>query len=155
MNKVFEDYLSELQTDMVAICLEYVDNHAEDIYVYCSYEPEMYAFDVFFRINGKVVRRNNLNDAVNEIGKKSMFYDTSEDRQEAVLDIGLKNLEEINKKCKEFGKEMPTEIKLHYNVKQNSLKGQYRYDLVYSNDDELLPDDIFELWFEGVKQSNL
>lgn len=43
---------------------------------------------------------------------------------------------------------MPTEIKLHYNVKQNRLKGKYRDDLVYSNADELLPDDIFELWNE-------
>lgn len=49
---------------------------------------------------------------------------------------------------------MPTEIKLHYNVKQNSLKGKYRYDLVYSNDEELLPDDIFNFWFEEVKNVN-
>jgi len=42
---------------------------------------------------------------------------------------------------------------LHYNVKQNSLKGNYRYDLVYSNDDELLPDDIFEQWFEEFKEN--
>ncbi|MER2072481.1 MAG: DUF600 domain-containing protein, partial [Psychrobacillus sp.] len=46
------------------------------------------------------------------------------------------------------------EIKLYYNVKQNSLKGKYRYELVYSNDDELLPDDIFDLWFEEVKGNN-
>ncbi|MGE8078326.1 DUF600 domain-containing protein [Peribacillus loiseleuriae] len=158
MNKVFEDYFSELQTDMVAICLEYVENQAEDIYIYCSYEPEMYAFDVFYKINGQVVLKNNINVAVNDInnaGNKTVFYDTSEERQEAVLDIGLKNLEEIYKKCKEFDREMPTEIKLHYDVKQNSLKGQYRYDLVYSNDDELLPDDIFDLWFEEVEKSNL
>lgn len=29
MSKVFEDYFSELQADMVSICLEYVDNMAE------------------------------------------------------------------------------------------------------------------------------
>ncbi|WP_439951054.1 hypothetical protein [Robertmurraya korlensis] len=75
-------------------------------------------------------------------------------RQEAVLDIGIENLEKIHGKCKEYEKEMPTEIKLHYNVKQNSLKGNYRYDLVYSNDEELLPDDIFDFWFEEVKNGN-
>jgi hypothetical protein len=79
----------------------------------------------------------------------------SGDKQEVVLDTGLKNLEEIHKLYKEFDREMPTEMQLHYDVKQNSLKGQYRYDLVYSNDDELLPDDIFDLWFEEVKQSYL
>ncbi|EQB36670.1 hypothetical protein M948_16695 [Virgibacillus sp. CM-4] len=35
MSKVFEDYFSELQADMVGICLEYVENEAEDIYIYC------------------------------------------------------------------------------------------------------------------------
>ena len=158
MSKVFEDHLADLQTDMVAICLEYVEKNADDIYIYCSYEPEMYAFDVFYKINGQVVLKHNINDAINaisETGKIPLLYDTSEERQEAVLDIGLKNLEEIHKKCEEYGREMPTEIKLHYNVKKNSLKGKYRYDLVYSNDEELLPDDIFELWFEEVKKTNL
>lgn len=49
---------------------------------------------------------------------------------------------------------MPTVIKLHYNVKENSLKGQYSYDIVYSNDDSLLPDDIFDSWFDEVKKYN-
>ena len=156
MSKKFEDYFSELQADMVAICLEYVKNEAEDIYIYCSYEPEMYVFDVFYKINSQFVFKHNLNDAVNsEIGKKTLIYDTSEQRQEVFLDIGLENLEEIHEKCKEYGREMPTEIKLHYNVKRNSLKGKYRYDLVYSNDEELLPDDIFELWFEEVRSGNV
>lgn len=157
MNKVFEDYFSRLQADMVAICLEYVENEAEDIYIYCSYEPEMYVFDVFFKKNNQVVYKHNLNDTSfsgKSVVNKALVYDTSEQRQEAVLDIGIENLEKIHEKCKEYGREMPTEIKLHYNVKQNSLKGKYRYDLVYSNDDELLPDDIFDLWFEEVKSAN-
>ena len=31
----------------------------------------------------------------------------------------------------------------------------YKYELVYSHDNELLPDDIFDLWFDDVKNSNL
>lgn len=34
MSKVFENYFSELQADMVSICLEYVDDRAEKIYIY-------------------------------------------------------------------------------------------------------------------------
>lgn len=157
LSKIFEDYFSELQADMVAICLKYVENKAEDIYIYCSYELEMYTFDVFFKINDQYVFKHNLNDAVNSISKmdkKDLIYDTSEQRQEAVLDIGLENLEKIHEICKEYGKEMPTEMKLHYNVKQNSLKGKYRYDLVYSHHEELLPDDIFDCWFEEVKKGD-
>jgi hypothetical protein len=156
MEKVFEDYFSEYQSDMVAICLEYVDNKADDIYIYCSYEPKMYVFDVFYKINGKIVHKHQLNEAIkNSEGQYNVVYDVSRERQKATLRIGNENLKLIHKKCEEFNKEMPTEIKLHYNVKQNSLKGQYKYDLVYSNDDELLPDDIFDIWFEDVKQRNL
>jgi hypothetical protein len=54
----------------------------------------------------------------------------------------------------EFNKEMPTEMKLHYDVKHNRLKGKYKYDLVYSNDDELLPDDIFDSWYKEIKKEN-
>ncbi len=49
MPKVFEDYFSELQANMVAVCLEYVEDRADDIFIYCSYEPKIYAFDVFLR----------------------------------------------------------------------------------------------------------
>jgi hypothetical protein len=64
MKKEFDRYLAELQTKMVAVCMEYVENRADDIYIYASYEPEMYAFNVFYRINDKVVRKNQLNEAV-------------------------------------------------------------------------------------------
>ncbi|MCM3720611.1 DUF600 domain-containing protein [Solibacillus isronensis] len=153
--KVFEDYFSELQTDMVAICLEYVDNKADEIFIYCSYEPKMYVFDFFYKINGKVVHNHPLNETVKGSNSpQNQVYDVSKERQKAALRIGNQNLKHIHKKCEEFKKDMPTEMKLYYNVKQNSLKGKYRYELVYSNDDKLLPDDIFDLWFEEVKGNN-
>ncbi len=151
---MFEDYFSEVQADMVAVCLEYVENEADDIYIYCSYEPEMYAFDVFFKINNHLVHKHHVNEAVNSgssTGEKVMI-DTSTHRQEAVLDIGIENVRRLHEICKEYGREMPTEIKLHYNVKNGDLKGKYRYDCVYSNDEVLLPDDIFDLWFEEVSK---
>src|SRR5699024_685346 len=102
--KVFEDYLTDLQADMVDICLEYVENEAEDIYIYCSYEPEMYVFDVFFKINNQIACKHNLNDVIkstSKVDKRELKYDTSEERQGAVLDIGLENLEKIHEKCTE------------------------------------------------------
>ncbi|WP_286166437.1 DUF600 domain-containing protein [Bacillus sp. E(2018)] len=150
MEKVFEDYFSELQADMVAICLEYVEHKADDIFIYCSYEPKMFVFDVFYRINGKLVHKNQLNHAVEQ-----HIYDVSSDRQNAVLKLGNENLKSIHKKCEEFNRDMPTEIKIHYDVKENSLKAHYKYELVYSHVNELLPDDIFDSWFDDVKNSNL
>lgn len=67
MNKVFEDFFSELQADMVSICLEYVSNNADTIFIYCSFEEKVISSDFFFLINGKVVRKNKLNDALEKM----------------------------------------------------------------------------------------
>src|SRR5699024_6895303 len=147
--KVFEDYFSELQADMIAICLEYVENEAENIYIYCSYEPEMYVFDFCYKINGNIVHKHQLNEAVKESNNPhEQDYEISKERQVTALKKGNTNLTSINEKCKKYDREMPTEIKLHYNVTQNSLNGNYKDVLVYSIHEELLPDDMFDLWFE-------
>ena len=152
MSKTFEDFFSELQTDMVAVCMEYVNNQADDIYIYGSYEPQMYFFDVFYRVNKQTVHKHELNNVREQDNEEvKPEYNISDERQWALLDVGLEDLKEIHKIHKEFNREMPTEIKLHYDVKQNKLSGKYRYDLVYSNSEELLPDHIFNAWFEEVK----
>lgn len=69
-----------------------------------------------------------------------------------MLDIGITNLQRIHELCKKFNRDMPTEMKICYDVKNNSLKAAYRYDLVYSNDELLHPNDIFNEWFEEVKK---
>ncbi|HLR52446.1 MAG TPA: hypothetical protein VK072_06165 [Candidatus Avamphibacillus sp.] len=74
------------------------------------------------------------------------------DRQKSPIKTGVNNLTLIHQKCQEFNQDMPTEIKLHYNVKENSLKAKYKYELVYSNDETLLPDDISDQWFSEMKK---
>ena len=84
MGKVFEDYFSELQADMVAICLEYVENRAEKIYIYCSFENGMISSGFFYRVNGKIVKKNKLNDVIVDGQKK---YDVSIERQKGAINI--------------------------------------------------------------------
>lgn len=147
MTKVFEDYFSELQADMVTICLDYVEDNVDDIYIYCSYEPDMYAFDVFFKVDKSLLELHQVNDYIN-IREP---YNSKEERQFELLDNGTKDLKKIHEVRKKFDRDMPTEMKIHYNVKENSLKADYKYDYVYSNDNDLLPDDIFDKWYEEVK----
>ena len=147
MAKVFEDYFSELQTDMVAICMEYSEHKADDIYIYCSWEGNMYGFDVFFKVQEIVVHRYELNNISPE-------FDTSVERQKGMLSIGNQNLKLINEICKEYNHDMPTEIKLHYNVKENSFQAKYKYELVYSNNEDILLHDPFDKWFEEVKSES-
>ena len=93
--KIFEDYFSEYQADMVSICLEYVDWRADAIYIYCSYESNTIYGDCFFEITKKVVKKHQLNDIK---GKEEGFeYDVSEERQKALLNIILENIKKITK----------------------------------------------------------
>lgn len=152
MSKVFEDYFSELQADMVSICLEYVRNMAEKKYIYCSCEEKVLSSDFFYCIGGKVKERHKLNYG-NDTEKNNIF-DTSPERQDMVLDILGEDIKKIITLCKEYNREMPTEIKLIYDVRKNSLKAEYKYDLVYSNDPVKTADDIAMEWFEQIKAEN-
>lgn len=149
MDKVFEDYFSELHADMVSICLEYVNDKADKIYIYCSHEENCISSGFFYCINNKVVQRHELNDALNETS--DFIYDTSGARQGGVLKIINDNIEKIIDLCKEYNRDMPTEIKLVYDVTKNSLRAEYKYDLLYSNDPVKTADDIEEEWFQQIK----
>ncbi|WP_311283303.1 DUF600 domain-containing protein [Rossellomorea marisflavi] len=148
--KVFEEYISELQTNLVELCLDFVDWKADEIYMYGSYEPDAYYFNAFFNVQGKMVLKHKLNDTSFE--KNNNLYDLSTQRQIEFQRIGTEILEEIHKRCKEFNSEMPTEMKLRYIRKNNKLQGRYNYDVVYSHDEELLPNNVFKAWFEEVKE---
>ncbi|KZE37588.1 hypothetical protein AV656_11045 [Bhargavaea cecembensis] len=136
---------------MVAVCMEYVEDRADDIYIYGSYEPEMYSWNVFYRVSGKVVRKHRLNDALQQSHEEVEQYDVSDERQRLLLKVGMEDLTKLHDLCREYNMDCPTEIKLHYDVKENKLAAKYQYDLIYSNDEELLPSHIFDAWFEEVK----
>ncbi|MFA0814256.1 MAG: hypothetical protein ACC608_00540 [Anaerofustis sp.] len=148
MTKVFEDYFSELQADMVDICLEYVEDKATKIYIYCSDEEGFISSNFFYLINGNIFKKHKINDAIDS---GSFRYDTSSERQSAVLNIINEDIMKIQDLCQEYKREMPTEMKLEYDVNKNSLNAQYRYDLVYSNDPEKTDDDMANEWFEELK----
>ncbi len=148
---VFEDYFSEFQADMVSICLEYVENRADKIFIYCSFESGIVSSDYFYSISGKILERHKLNDVVLISGKK---YDVSPERQKDVIKVLNDDIKNIIKVCKEYNREMPTEMKLVYDVQKNSLKADYKYELVYSNDPVKTADDIAMEWFERIQVIN-
>ena len=56
MARVFEDAFADLQADMVSICLEYVEERADKVFVYCSSEMGMIYCNCFFQIRGDVLK---------------------------------------------------------------------------------------------------
>lgn len=71
--KEYEDKFSELQADMISICMEYVEDRADKVYVYASREEGVTLSDFFYLINGKYVEPHKLNDALEE-GRKATIH---------------------------------------------------------------------------------
>lgn len=145
MSKIFEDFFSEIQADMVNICLEYVDRNAEELYIYCSNENNTMSVSYFYKINNIILERHEVNKELKEI-------DVSISRQQQVISILLNDLQKLENLCKKYNKEVPTEIKIKYNVSKNSLKAQYKYEIVYSNDESKTSENIEQKWINELKK---
>lgn len=140
---VFEDCFSKLQADMVSICLEYVQGKADKIYIYTCFEPRVKGEGFFFLINGQLLRRGDITQEIPE---------ADIDLQVQVIDIIHDDLYKLNSICQQFNQPMPTEIKMIYDVKKNSLSANYQYDLIIQTSDTLMPQLVEDAWFEEIKQ---
>ena len=145
MNRVFEDQLMEIQSDMISLSLEYVENKAEIVYIYVVLEDGLVSFDVFYKIGGFISEKSDVNEYLSE------KINDSDDIQFSLLEYGIEDAEKIEVLFKENSKEVPTEIRLVFDVKNNSLKSNYRYDAMYEKNEDLSVSDVFEAWIQEEK----
>ncbi|EGO8080920.1 hypothetical protein HRF80_05845 [Enterococcus faecalis] len=150
MTKIFEDEFMEWQADMVDIVDEYTEGRAENIYLYGSIEDGGYFFNLFFKIKGKILFMHQVNSVLSE---KDLKFDTSDYNQGKVLEVGVDDLQKVADICKKYSKDIPTELKLFYDVKNNSLDAKYKYNPMYSDTYEIGPDDLFISWYEQAKSA--
>lgn len=122
---IFEDQLMEIQSDMISLSLEYVENKAEIVYIYVVLEDGLVSFDVFYKIGGFISEKSDVNEYLSE------KINDSDDIQFSLLEYGIEDAEKIEVLFKENSKEVPTEIRLVYDVKNNSLESNYIYDAMY------------------------
>ena len=89
----FENKFMEVQASMISLAMEYVQNQAEKLYIYCISEEALFSFDVFYKINGTVTKMY----AVNEIINKKV--DTSKNMMVAVQRFGLEDIQKMLDVC--------------------------------------------------------
>ena len=142
---IFEDQLMEIQSDMISLSLEYVENKAEIVYIYVVLEDGLVSFDVFYKIGGFISEKSDVNEYLSE------KINDSDDIQFSLLEYGIEDAEKIEVLFKENSKEVPTEIRLVFDVKNNSLKSNYRYDAMYEKNEDLSVSDVFEAWIQEEK----
>lgn len=142
---IFEDQLMEIQSDMISLSLEYVENKAETVYIYVVLEEGLVSFDVFYKIGGFISEKSDVNEYLSE------KINDSDDIQFSLLEYGIEDAEKIEVLFEENSKEVPTEIRLVYDVKNNSLKSNYIYDAMYEKNEDLSVSDVFEAWIQEEK----
>lgn len=124
MNSSFEKQFSELQADMISVCLEYCERKSEMIFIHIICENNSIFSNFFFRIDGIMRKKGRLNDAAAPV---------SIVRQKEALSIITKDVREIISLCEKNGRPVPTEFKLVYDVAMGSLKADYSYESVTSS----------------------
>lgn len=145
MNRVFEDQLMDIQSDMISLSLEYLENKEETVYIYVVLEDGLVSFDVFYKIGGFISEKSDVNEYLSE------KINDSDDIQFSLLEYGIEDAEKIEVLFEENSKEVPTEIRLVYDVKNNSLKSNYIYDAMYEKNEDLSVSDVFEAWIQEEK----
>ena len=121
MGKVFEDYLSDIQKDMVSICLEYANYKVDKVFVYASNENNVISSDCFFEINHSIVKKSKLKEI------DSALYDTSAQRQIACLKALTNDIKENTS----------TSYDLYEIFTENELQALYTQFTTTYGDDEL------------------
>ena len=111
----------KVQASMISLAMEYVQNQAEKVYIYCISEEALLSFDVFYKINGILTKMYAVNEIINR------KVDTSKNMMVTVQRFGLEDIQKMLDVCQEYNREHPTEMWLIYDSQKNSLDSCYSY----------------------------
>lgn len=131
---------------MLEACYEFTnwnDEEIDVIYIYCSLEEGLFP-KWFYRVNSLIVKAHELNDHV------KLKCDTSIKKQREILTILEDNLVDIDIAFETNQKEIPTRIKISFNVRNN----KFNVDLEYNKElmgTELDDHDLLERWMDELK----
>ena len=137
----FEDQFTELQADMVAVCLEYAEGMADTVFIYASCEGDIISSNFFYRVNGRLKKKHKLND------NSDRHIDTSVKRQQYVMKVLNDDIEKTKALCAGLKRPMPTEMKLVFDLKTKALSAKYQYEPIYTNSIDKTAMTISEDWF--------
>lgn len=134
MGKVFEDAFMDIQAGIIGLCREATKDCVDRIYAYCMIDGRSYSFNAFFTVKGKAVFLSDLG--------------VPADTHRLFLTLGTQDTKKIKKVCEEYGKPVPTEIKMIYDVKTREFTADYQYKPVRTMDVGF--PDLFMGWINEI-----
>lgn len=135
----FEDAFTDLQSEYVSLCLEYLSNanvKATRIYIYIYQTKRQRMFNAFFEIEGSII-------SAGEIG--------TEEQSDEFLDVGTDDIQRLIDICDKYQHPCPNEFKLIFEVQSRKFDAQYGYE-DYSEKNEVDSVDVFLEWLSENKQ---
>lgn len=139
MQKNFEEEFMDIQSGLISLCLEAVEGKADKVYAYVSNEAKSRAFNAFFESKGEIKSAGKMID--------------DRDVLKQFFNIGIEDIERMNKLCDTYGMKKPTELKMIYDVKNGKYQADYRYDEVCSAKTDLVAHEVFFAWMDEVRQT--
>ena len=147
----FEDLFSAFQSEMIRQGIALAENQAEKIYIYSDLEDGAFTAKPFFRINGEYYTEGDMSKAVKE-GKMASALSKQEKS-----DIGwtiMAYAVAVRWLCRDYGRDIPTVIKLIYDAKTRQVRAQYGYERLKSLSE--YDDNIrCRMWFDEIRANNL
>lgn len=140
----FENQFSELISDILGVCYEYVEGRAEKIYVYLSNEAQIQYCGCFYKINGRVVRRGKLSTALQP---GELPYDEKDDVQRRLGEILREDWTKLWTLFRQYERPVPTEIRMVYDVATGKPDVRMRYEPVWSKEKGGFPLKVELEWF--------
>lgn len=150
MSGTFEDSMQEILESMLSACLQYGENRVDGVYLYGAAEDGTSSADVFYDIGGRLYRSHQLNDS--PTAQSGQRFDLSDPRGSALLNFLLDDIDRQVELHERHEREPPTQLKAHFAGVGGNLSVKFSHDLHFSNTETLLPGDIFDAWFEEVRQ---
>lgn len=71
--KSFEDKFMDIQISLVSLAMEYIEGHADKIFLYCINEKEMIEFNVFYKLGTNYSLIHEVNNQLDD-EKKSIHH---------------------------------------------------------------------------------
>ena len=137
--RVFEDCFMDIQTDMVALCVEFAGDHpVDEIYIYGSIEAQAVSFNAFYVTQGKVLTTSKLS---NDISMVKQF-----------LRLGSSDLEKLSEVCKTYNRPVPTELRLRYITSSKKFDSHYEYKSICNIENNIFPSDVFMAWIKSIEE---
>ena len=145
MKDGFEEKFMDLQSELISLCLELVEQKAEKVYAYGSIEKKSKAFNVFYEIDERIVHKHELN----KYQTKYVYGTTSQMRMQ-LMKIGVENLAKIEHLCRENDMPIPTELKMVYDVATGKYNADYKYTEVCTAKTGIDTSVIFMDWYKEM-----